>query len=169
MSTKLEQSLDITATKHGGNSESRSAFQKSKHNAAEQRARVLELITQSGPAGLSMKQVASAMSVQLNTISGRGSELRQSGAVEDTGERRSGSAVLRATGFTGNPAKKDKAQPTTIAEKPETVKPLSPTAAQRELEALEYLYEHSEINTDSYDAARKRVFDALAAFGGVNG
>jgi hypothetical protein len=49
--------------------------------------------------------------------------------------------------------------------KPSRVAAISPHEAQRELAALESLYEHTEISQEAYDAARARIFKALAVWG----
>lgn len=93
--TYIERTLDITAGKHQGNDESREAYKKNRHVAAEQRSEVLRLIT-ARPS--TMKEVAVLMGVPLHTISGRGSELKKAGLIEPTGAVRQGSAELLATG-----------------------------------------------------------------------
>ena len=89
---------DICTNRHKDNPESIAANERNKHDRAAQRAQVLDLITSSD--GLTMKEVAEIMGVQLNTISGRGTELKRDKLVAPTGEIRNGSAVLRATGIT---------------------------------------------------------------------
>ncbi|HTR27235.1 MAG TPA: hypothetical protein VMI10_24910 [Terriglobales bacterium] len=94
--TAIEKLLDPCARKHGGNEESRAANWHNLKHRPEQRHEVYALISNAGPQGLSMKEVATIMGVQLNTISGRGTELKKLGLVEPTAEVRAGSMVLRA-------------------------------------------------------------------------
>jgi predicted transcriptional regulator len=89
---------DISENKHGGNKESRNAYKRHESRLEVQRNEVLALISKHG--GLSMKEVAALMDVPFNTVSGRGSELKQLGKVEKTGEVRDGSAVLRTVPVT---------------------------------------------------------------------
>jgi hypothetical protein len=84
---------DICSNRHGGNEQSQAANNRNKQHREAQRRQVYELIKQSPR---TMKEVAEAMGVQLNTVSGRGSELKQRSLIEPTGEVRGGSAVLRA-------------------------------------------------------------------------
>jgi hypothetical protein len=158
--TQIEKLLDPCARKHGGNEQSREANRKNRHNRSEQRAEVLRLITEAGDAGLSMKEVANLMSTQFSSVSGRGSELKTMEVVEPTGEIRAGSAVLRATGYVGLPKAKHEPLPEPVKAKA-IVKPLSPSQAKKELADLEFLYEHSSIETDTYDAAKKAIYDSI--------
>jgi hypothetical protein len=59
-------------------------------------------------------------------------------------------------------------QATTKKKQEQTIQPLSPAAARQHLRELSWIYEHTETTTDSYDAARKRVFEALAQWGSNN-
>jgi predicted transcriptional regulator len=59
---------------------------------------VLAVIVRAGDVGATAKEVATALGVGLNEISGRCTELRAAGLVRKKGLRREGSAVLVATG-----------------------------------------------------------------------
>jgi hypothetical protein len=84
---------DICENRHQGNAESIDANNRNSFTRELDRHRVLTIITEKPS---TMAEVAAKMQVQLNTISGRGSELKKLGLVAPTGERRNGGAVLRA-------------------------------------------------------------------------
>ncbi len=95
LKSEIEMATDITASRHGGNEESRSAHLNIRLHKKELREQVLNLITAFTPAGgITMKEVASIMGVEINRVSGRGSELKRLGMVRKSGEIRDGSAVL---------------------------------------------------------------------------
>lgn len=48
---------------------------------------------------------------------------------------------------------------------PEPVKALSPATIKRELDSLEYLYEHTEISNEAYDSAKAKLFKSLEEWG----
>jgi predicted transcriptional regulator len=93
MQLEIDKVLDICSGRHQGNAESRFANYRSLGNRASQRQMVLNLIRQTPR---SMKQIAAICGVPFNTISGRGSELKKLGLVEETGIVVHGSMVLRA-------------------------------------------------------------------------
>jgi hypothetical protein len=159
--TEIEKIVDICATKHGGNEQSRAANRKNRNSREAQRMRVFELIKDSYN-GLSMKEVAEIMDVQLNTISGRGSSLKQLGLVEPTGEVRNGSAVLQATSKVFAPV----VEPTAPEPEPlrEPVKPMSPAQVNRELDKLDSIYEHHTLTDEQYDKAKTRIMAAFEAW-----
>ena len=65
---------------------------------ADQRKEVFALIRDAGPEGMTMKEVAKVMGVQLNRVSGRGSDLKRLEMVEENGVVRDGCAVLVVKG-----------------------------------------------------------------------
>lgn len=67
---------DICANRHGGNAESEEAFRRLAPALPQQRALVLAKIREAGPEGMSCKEVAAALGVGMNVISGRFTELR---------------------------------------------------------------------------------------------
>lgn len=83
--------FDVTARKHGGNPESVAAHERVKPHKLLDRERVLSWV--SGSRGVTAKDVARIMGRQLNSISGRFSELAAEGLITRTGERREGCAV----------------------------------------------------------------------------
>ena len=156
--TQIELMVDPCARKHGGNEQSREANKKNLKRREAQRMAVLEHITNAGTHGMSMKEVAKAMSTQFSSVSGRGTELKRLGMVEENGEVREGSAVLVATGTVRIP----KPEP----DKPKKeLKPLSPSQARRELAELEWMYEHTAISTESYDSAKARIWLSIELWG----
>jgi hypothetical protein len=78
---------DITARKHGGNEQSREAHQKVARLAFSDRQKVLREIHSAGRNGATVKDVAAAMCVGLNQISGRFSELKAAGLISKIGVR----------------------------------------------------------------------------------
>ena len=121
--------------------------------------RVLDLITDAGSTGMSMKEVAHAMDTQFSSVSGRGTELKRLGMVEDSGEVRAGSAVLVATGTVKMPQPKEPEKPK------EDIKAITPTDAQRQFKALEDLYENTAMSNEDYDNAKARIYRALGLWG----
>jgi len=156
--TQIELMVDPCARKHGGNEQSREANKKNLKRREAQRMAVLEHITKAGTHGMSMKEVAKAMNTQFSSVSGRGTELKRLGMVEESGEAREGSAVLVATGTVRIP------KPEPLQPKKE-LKPLSPSQARKELEHLEWMYEHTSISSDAFDAAKARIFTRIELWG----
>lgn len=78
---------DITANKHGGNSESVLAQSRRKHGANAQRERVFRAIRERGTDGLTVHELAETWGVTPNAISGRFSELKADGRIEKVGTR----------------------------------------------------------------------------------
>lgn len=68
------------------------AWQQVQSNLTDRQKEVFEVI-KSRPGGVTSKEVARALDVPLNTISGRFSELKADGIIFDTQERRERSAV----------------------------------------------------------------------------
>jgi predicted transcriptional regulator len=79
-----------------GNSNSRAIYEAIEPTMPLRRRQVLTII-RCRPAGITMKEVAAAMGVGFNTVSGRGGELIKAGLVTAAGYKRAGSEVLRAT------------------------------------------------------------------------
>ena len=89
--TEKMLSDDISINKHKGNSASFDANKKV--NKEVNRLRVLSIIKEQGQA--SSKMIARIMGVELHHISGRISELKADGIIEDTGLRKEGCALLK--------------------------------------------------------------------------
>lgn len=85
---------DITANRHKNNPASVQAWERghSSHEAAKQR--VYELIADSQ--GITSKEIAQKLGWALHTFSGRISQLKASGFIRGTGERRMGAEILVA-------------------------------------------------------------------------
>lgn len=160
---EIEKLTDICSRKHQGNTESREANKVNVPSRSAQREAVLVYIRATPR---SMKEVAQLMGVPFNTISGRGSELKRYGLVEETGEVRQGSAVLRAVGIrqasatytpTPKPVEAPKAEPVKV--KPE--KPMSASQLHKELKALADTFNSctpTEMSGEEYDRARAELF-----------
>lgn len=87
----LDSIDDVCYNRHQGNEQSVAANKAA--NKENDRAFILKYITDNGTAHL--KQIASAMNKQVNQISGRISELKFDGLIEDTGYRRDGCTVYK--------------------------------------------------------------------------
>lgn len=88
---------DICQTKHGGNQQSIEAYESALPRMAETRKQVLVAVRQAMDAGITAKEYAERSGRQLNTVSGRFSELSREGWIERTNRTRNKSAVWRAT------------------------------------------------------------------------
>ena len=86
--------LDVCASRHGGAETSVAAHERMKHTKADTHNRIMKLAQARKEYGITVKEVAGAFGVQVNTISGRLSELKQRGKLKDSGQRRLGAAVL---------------------------------------------------------------------------
>jgi predicted HTH transcriptional regulator len=87
--------LDITSGRHGGNEESRAAFEGIRHSLRDKHREILRIFERNGD--MSAKEIALALGQPLNCASGRISELKALCYLEPTGLRRNGSRVLRRT------------------------------------------------------------------------
>ena len=87
---------DICQNKHGGVRESIAAYEAALPTMAESRKQVLDAI-RNARNGLTSKEYAELTQRQLNTVSGRFSELARDGWIERANETRNKSAVWRAT------------------------------------------------------------------------
>ena len=77
---------DITSNKHGGNAESVSAFETIERTLANRQNDVLSAFL-SHPSGMTSKEVAEWLESPLNAISGRISELKAMGKIQQIGRR----------------------------------------------------------------------------------
>lgn len=190
---EIDKLTDITSRKHRGNEQSRTANQNGLSTRASQRATVLQLIQEAGPRGLCMKEIAALLGVPFNACSGRGSELKRFGQVEETGEVRQESAVLCAVAQPQAVAARDKSGDALVSPTPQqtpishpsakfsakndekpiviektAVKPLSPSQVHKELKALADLWNscrYDEMSDDTYEQARKVIFERGRAWG----
>jgi hypothetical protein len=85
---------DPSARKHKNNPCSVDAHTRVVPTKAAAWKRIMDLIKARGEFGLTSKECAAAFGVQLNTISGRFSELRAMGWIKGNGQRRDNAAVL---------------------------------------------------------------------------
>jgi len=88
---------DICQAKHGGNQQSIEAYESALPSMAKARRSVLEAVRQAMDAGITAKEYAERSGRQLNTVSGRFSELSREGWIKRTNRTRNKSAVWRAT------------------------------------------------------------------------
>jgi hypothetical protein len=86
---------DITANRHGGNEQSIEANRLNRLGRECDRREIYRLICKRPR---TIKECASEMGREFNTVSGRGTELLKLGLVRRTGEIRDGAAVLMGTG-----------------------------------------------------------------------
>lgn len=81
------QTLDICRRKHGGNEQSKAAFEKIKPGIKTQRQRVLDEVRRAGNNGVTCRELASDWGVGMNAVSGRFSELRRRRLIRADGKR----------------------------------------------------------------------------------
>ena len=94
-----QQQLDLifrdpSARKHGGNPQSVAAHKRVIHTKQDTYRKIMELLTARGSYGATSKEIAAAFGVELNTISGRFSELKAMNWIKENGQRRDNAAVL---------------------------------------------------------------------------
>ncbi len=77
----MAEVFDICRGRHGGNSHSEHANAVNMMHRDQQRAKVLEAIAATGINGLTCKELARTWDVDMNTISGRFSELKAAGRI----------------------------------------------------------------------------------------
>lgn len=87
--------FDISARKHKNNPQSRDAHTRVVHTKQDTYRWIMQLLNDRGEYGATSKEIAAAKGVELNTISGRLSEMKAMDWIVETGERRNGAAVLR--------------------------------------------------------------------------
>jgi len=87
---------DICENKHGGKFTSRAAFKRAQPKMSKSRQDVLFAVEMSLDIGLTAKEYAQKNGLQLNTISGRFTELARDGWIMQTDEKRNGCAVWKA-------------------------------------------------------------------------
>lgn len=85
---------DPCARKHGGNEQSKAAWDRVKATVREEHQRILAWLALQVKGGTA-KEYARFRRVDLNVVSGRFSELLAAKRIERTGERRDGSSVCR--------------------------------------------------------------------------
>lgn len=85
---------DVCARKHGGNEQSRLAFQTV--NLTESQSRVLSMLESCGDYGLTVDGLSIALNTTPNAVSGRLTELRIKGKIEKRGTRKTRSGCSAA-------------------------------------------------------------------------
>lgn len=78
---------DICANRHQGNEQSTEAFERIKKGLSGRRAGVLLLIHNAGTTGLTTHEAAELLGTTPNAVSGRFSELKKGGLIEQVGKR----------------------------------------------------------------------------------
>src|SRR4051794_15772701 len=84
---------DITANKHGGDTQSAAAFEKAKHGMGKARQDIVDLLKQH-PAGLTCKEMSELLDRPMHALSGRVTEMKEYGMVNATETIREGGAVV---------------------------------------------------------------------------
>lgn len=90
----LRLTIDPCANRHKGNPQSVDAHKRVVHSKQETYKRIMDLLKARGGFGATSKEIAGAFGVELNTISGRFSELKAMRWIKESGEKRNGAAVL---------------------------------------------------------------------------
>ena len=88
------RTIDVCANRHRGNPESRAAFNTIKDRLTAKQERVFLFIKRSMPIGATVDELALALDVTPNAISGRVTELKIKGLVEKRGRRRTRSGCM---------------------------------------------------------------------------
>lgn len=88
---------DVCHRRHRGSAESCDAFRRVSARLPHQRLAVLEFVRGRGNEGATVHEIAAHFGGTPNQYSGRISELKASGAIEKTDQRRAGAAVVVAT------------------------------------------------------------------------
>ena len=97
----MNPQVDITVNRSGGDPCSADAHRIIVPRKERMQRKVESIIWSCGYAGATSKEIALALRVELNTISGRCTELVAEGRVVKTDRRREGCAVLMATSQQG--------------------------------------------------------------------
>lgn len=91
--------FDICERKHGGNKQSRAAFDRLAPKLAESQQAVLSVIRNAGLRGATNKEIAQLLGWAMHRVSGRRTELLAAGAVIEIDQRRDGGGVVIASEF----------------------------------------------------------------------
>lgn len=92
--------FDVTAGKHGGNPESKAANLKIEPHKRSLRERVYAHIVLAGTLGLTCKEISLKEGRPMHAISGRLSELKTMGEIQESTRTRDGGRVLVASYLT---------------------------------------------------------------------
>lgn len=90
----LLDQIDICENRHGGSPESVAAHEKVIKEKAAMHERIITLVIARGDYGVTVHEVAGAFGKDPNCVSGRLTELRTTGKLKKSGEKRHGAAVL---------------------------------------------------------------------------
>lgn len=85
---------DPCEKKHGGNENSVAAHDLASDGKEQRYREIIGLLAGAGAEGMTAKEIARALGVQLNTVSGRFTELLASGRIGRLTAKREGSGVL---------------------------------------------------------------------------
>lgn len=81
--------------KHGGTDTSNAAWEKARHGVAECQQIILDVLRHSHSYGMTCKEIAGVLGKAMHKISGRITELLESGLVRKSGEIRDGGKVIQ--------------------------------------------------------------------------
>lgn len=85
---------DPCERKHGGNENSTAAHESMSETKDQRYREIIGLLASAGAEGMTAKEIARSLDVQLNTVSGRFTELLASGRIVRLAAKREGSGVL---------------------------------------------------------------------------
>ena len=88
------RTADPCERKHGGNENSVDAHAKASESKEQRYQEIVGHLAVAGEAGMTAKELAHALGVQLNTVSGRFTELLATGRIVRLSIKREGSGVL---------------------------------------------------------------------------
>ena len=86
--------FDPSARKHKGAPTSVAAHRRIAHTKQDSYKWIMDLLTARGEFGATSKEIAASKGIDLHKVSGRLSELKAMGWIEENGSRRDGAAVL---------------------------------------------------------------------------
>lgn len=87
---------DICASKHGGNQESKAAFERGKASHSKQRESVYNTIKTRPKTGFTCREICARLDLEMNVASARMAELKKAKRLESTGVRRGGGLAFKA-------------------------------------------------------------------------
>lgn len=92
--TQQSNLFDICESRHGGNEQSRAAFERTADSLPRSRQRVMEFIEAQGERGATAQECADALGVPIHKVSGRFSELKRDEQIVKVGVRNSGGVCV---------------------------------------------------------------------------
>lgn len=88
--------IDICENRHGGNTESKAAFDRIRESHAVMKERAFDFIRSRGDAGATAQEFADSLGVPINKISGRFTELKADGRIRKIAVRNKGGVYVEA-------------------------------------------------------------------------